>query len=225
MKRTLLVALLLALCFVASATAAPTSVYLTNHSTAVTDSELAAMLPALQAQVSGEFYDAWGIDAKLVVGEAPAGAADLEITDEATIAGALGYHDVCRQDGNGYPCGYVFAKTTLDAGLSVSVTLDHELLELLADPLTSTFEKVGRRFYLREVGDPVEGDQFGYERDGILLSDFVTPFYYRAGHVGPYDFQDVVSRPLQVMPDGYLSWIGADGLWHQKFARGLRGVA
>lgn len=201
------------------------NVYLLNTSTVVSPGELNRMLPALQAQVSQDFAPVWDIDAHLAVTDTPpAGAWVIEISDDATINGALGYHDVCHTDGHGTPCGYVFAKTAEDAGYSASVTLSHELLEMLADPFTTTTVKVGSRFYLQEVCDAPESEAYAYTRGGVLLSDFVTPFFYRPGHVGPYDFRGVIPGPLQLMSGGYISF-WQNGSWHQNFKRGLRGIA
>ena len=53
------------------------------------------------------------------------------ITDNPDQAGALGYHELTSA---GAPLGKVFAKLDLDSGTSWTVTLSHELLEMLADP-------------------------------------------------------------------------------------------
>ena len=53
------------------------------------------------------------------------------MTDNPDQAGALGYHEITSQ---GTPLGKVFAKLDLQSGASWTVTLSHELLEMLADP-------------------------------------------------------------------------------------------
>lgn len=226
-KGLLLTLVLVALLLPNVARAAVQDVYLRNTSTVMTDAQLRNALPALQAQVSLDFAPVWNIDAHLVfIGkqDEPADAPVITVSDDATMAGALGYHDVCHQDGHGAPCGFVFAKTTIDDGEDPMVTLDHELLEMLADPYTTTMVKVGRRFYIQEVCDAPESGAYAYTRPGadgtaIALSDFVTPVWFRPGHVGPYDFRGFITRPLQLLPGGYISWVGADGQWHQAFKR------
>jgi hypothetical protein len=204
-----------------TANAAPPTVYIVDKASAVTPAEVQSWLPALQTQISGEFEQTWNLDATVSVSDAPpVGAWTITLTDQGDQAGALGYHDVCHKDGHGVPCGFVYAQTTLDAGDAVSVTLDHELLEMLADPYTTSFEKVGKRFYIREVCDAPESDAYAYSEPGsnVLLSDFVTPFFFRPGHVGPYDYRGAVSRPLEILPGGYLSyWQG--GSWWQDWNR------
>ena len=69
-----------------------------------------------------------------------------------------------------------------------SVTLSHEVLEMIADPTVNIFAPGpspdpadGGKWVLftYEVGDPVE--RFCYEIDGVLVSDFVTPWYFSEG--------------------------------------------
>jgi hypothetical protein len=215
-------ALLYCLTAPAFASASPT-IYLVNESKALSNPQLQNALPALQAQISQDFEPVWNLDAKLVIGPAPDRGWRVFIQDSSDVPGALGYHDVCEQDGLGYPCAFVGAQTTLDAGLDPMGTLSHELLEMIADPYVSTCQKVGRRFYVQEVCDAPESEVFGYTRPGVdgspvILSDFVTPFFFRPGHAGPYDFTRHIFKPLQVLTGGYISW-WQDGLWHQVFKR------
>jgi hypothetical protein len=171
MKRLLgLTALLVAGGALLAGPAAAQTIYLRNTSTAITDTQLRNALPAFQAQVSLDFAPAWNIDARLVLATdqtaVPADGWTIEISDYATVYGALGYHDVCQQDGHGHPCGFVFAQTTLDYGEDPNITLSHELLEMLADPYTTTMAKVGRRFYIQEVCDAPEASAYAYTRPG-----------------------------------------------------------
>lgn len=191
------------------------TVYLLNQSTVVTDQQLAQILPALQAQVTEDFAPVWNLNADLSLGSPPPGAWTLTVNDESDTPGAIGYHDVCDRDGHGRPCGYASAVTAADSDLPLSQVISHELLEMLADPMTSTFVKVGTRFYIQEVCDSPESLDYAYQRDGVVLSDFVTPAFFRPGHVGPYDFTGHIEKPLQVLPGGYISW-WQNG-WHQDF--------
>jgi hypothetical protein len=160
------------------------TVAIINESTVVADADVAQYAAALQVQVSQHFAPAWGVDANIVVvpkvNQPPAGSWWLVLLDDTDQAGALGYHDVTSE---GLPMGKVFAKTDLDNHLSVSVTISHELLEMLGDPdvnLTTFIQssaKVGR-LYAYEVCDAVEDDQYGYAIDGVTVSDFVLPAYF-----------------------------------------------
>jgi|HubBroStandDraft_1064217.scaffolds.fasta_scaffold183351_2 hypothetical protein len=156
-----------------------------NDSTLLTDEEVQRVAGALQRQVSEHFAPAWGLGATLTFapkGKRPApGTWWLAVLDTADQAGALGYHDATAE---GLPMGKVFAKTDLDNHLSWSVTLSHELLEMLVDPdlnLTSFVQDTAKtgKLYAYEVCDPVEDDQFGYAIDGVSVSNFVLPAYFQ----------------------------------------------
>jgi hypothetical protein len=168
-----------------------------NDSTVLSDDAVRRVVDALQRQVKEHFAPAWGIGATLVFapqGERPArGTWWLAVLDTADQAHELGYHDATAQ---GLPIGKVFAKSDLDNHLSWSVTLSHELLEMLADPdlnLTSFVQDTPKtgKLYAYEVCDPVEDDQFGYAIDGVSVSNFVLPAYFqgRTGANEPLDFR------------------------------------
>jgi len=106
-----------------------------NASTVLSDTVIAAAVPALQTQINRDFYPAWGVKANLFFvpkGHKPAkGHWWMAILDNSDVAGALGYHDLTSE---GLPIGKVFAGTDMQYGLSWTVTLSHELVEMLADP-------------------------------------------------------------------------------------------
>src|SRR5207247_2217548 len=144
----------------------------------------------------------------------PTGLWQIVVTDDPTMAGALGYHDLTN---DGLPIGYVFAKLDLQAGMSWTVTTSHELLELLGDPdcnLDAQISSTGIRVAY-EACDAVEADRYGYEVDGVLLSDFVTPSWFGRGLPGPYDHLNHCDQPLVLLPGGYISvWQPGSG-WQQ----------
>ena len=152
----------------------------TNASTCLTDTQVEAVLPALQKQVSVDFKAYWDLDCTLTVltkGQPlTPGWWQIVILDNPDQAGALGYHEMTSQ---GTPIGKVFAKLDLDNGSSWTTTLSHELLEMLADPWIN-WCAVGSndKIYALEVCDAVEADNLGYQIDGVLLSDFVTPSWF-----------------------------------------------
>jgi hypothetical protein len=155
-----------------------------NESTIATDDELNSIVGALQIQVSRDFAQTWGKDADLVFSgrpaNAPKGAWIMAILDDSDQAAALGYHDITS---NGQPLGKVFAKTDKQFGLSLSVTMSHETLEMLADPdinqvIFNQSTDTGGELYALEVCDAVEDDSLGYKVDGVLVSDFVLPTWF-----------------------------------------------
>lgn len=194
---------------------------ITNESTVLTDDEVKAVIPALQHQVSLDFRAYWNIDATLVFlpkGQSLiAGWWQIVVLDDPDMAGALGYHEMSSV---GTPLGKIFAKLDKDNGYSWTVTLSHELLEMLGDPDIDT-AKQGQdgRFYALEVCDAVEADNLGYEIDGFLVSDFVTPRWFN-DYVGDdrYSFRKTVTKPLQLAPGGYISVVN-NGNWTQITAQ------
>lgn len=187
-----------------------TTISVLNPSTVVSDDEVEALVPVLQKQIVS-FRDSWNTDAELVFvpkDQTPAtGSWWISVLDNSDQAGALGYHDVTNE---GLPLGKVFAGTDLANGYKVSVTFSHELLEILADP------EINRCVFLQkkngsgvivayESCDAVEADALGYDIDGVTVSDFVTPRWFMPGFPGPYDFLEHCSKPLQLLPGGYIS--------------------
>lgn len=167
-------------------------------------------------------WGAWG-GAKLIQGPPPTPNEWLiTLLDDSDQAGALGYHDFTPQ---GKPIGKVFAKTDLQYGYSIPVTLTHELAEMIADPYISRCEQTGaRQAYATELGDPVERDEYGFKittigKPSVLCSDFVLPAWFIPGAPGPYDHAGHITSPLQVLPGGYAQFIDVGG-WHQVGSQG-----
>ncbi len=179
-------------------------VQIVNKSTVLSDNYISSAVPSLQKQVSEHFAPVWGIDASLsFCKETPdVDAWVLGIFDDSDQAGALGYHDLTKA---GLPMGKVFARTDLTCGSSCTVTISHELLEMLADPYINRAVQVGTDWWAVEVGDPVEDDKFGYEIDGFLVSDFVYPSWFKMqdSPSAVYDYNKIVSKPLRILIGGY----------------------
>lgn len=200
------------------------NITITNQSTVVNAADFANTVSALGIQVQRDFKPVWGVDATLLTASLPPGAWELIFFDNADQAGALGYHDLTS---TGLPLGKVFAKTALDSGSSVSVTASHELMEMLVDPdinLTAEVddtEGVPAKFYAYEVCDAPEDDSYGYQINGVLVSDFVYPAYFeswRPASSTQFDFQNHITQPFQILTNGYLSVLDLGNLsagWQQ----------
>lgn len=103
-----------------------------------------------------------------------------------------------------------------------SVTLSHEVLEMIADPFGNRLIAAahpltpGQRVkYLLEVCDPCQATW--YPVNGVPVSDFYTPRYFDPVAVdrSRYSFTGALEAPLQILEGGYLSWIdpGDSGLY------------
>jgi len=200
-------------------------IVITNASTCLTDAQVEAVLPALQKQVSVDFKAYWELDCTLsfLPKDQPLtpGWWQIVITDNPDQAGALGYHEMTSA---GTPLGKIFAKLDLDNGYSWTVTLSHELLEMLADPWIN-WCAIGSdsKIYALEVCDAVEADELGYQIDGVLLSDFVTPAWFEPTEADRLDFKQHVSKELQLASGGYISTLDPQKGWTQITARGEDG--
>ena len=190
---------------------------ITNASTCVTDAQVEAVLPALQQQVSQDFKAYWNLDCVLTFlakdEKLATGWWQIAVTDNPDQAGALGYHEMTSE---GTPLGKVFAALDIQSGFSWTVTLSHELLEMLADPWIN-WCAVGsdEKIYALEVCDAVEADALGYEIDGVLLSDFVTPSWFEPTEADRMDFQQRVTEAQELANGGYISVLDPKKGWVQ----------
>ncbi len=198
---------------------------ITNASTCLSEAQVEAVLPALQKQVSNDFRAYWDLDCTLTFlqkGQPLAsGWWQIVVVDNPDQAGALGYHELSS---TGSPQGKVFAQFDIRNGSSWTVTLSHELLEMLADPWIN-WCAVGSdsRVYALEVCDQVEADCLGYQIDGVLVSNFITPAWYEPTCADRLDFQKHLTRELELAAGGYVSVFDARRGWMQVTARGEGG--
>lgn len=97
---------------------------------------------------------------------------------------------------------------------SWTVTVSHETLEMLADPYGNRLvaaahplDPARRVCYLLEVCDPCLS--MYYTVNGVPVSDFYTPSYFDPVRIASvrYSFTGALSYPLEILEDGYLSWI------------------
>jgi len=185
-----------------------------NLSTVLTDAQVQAAAAAMQIQLDRDFQPAWGSSATVLfltkTQPVPLNVWPIYILDNTDTAGALGYHDESRK---GVPFGRIFAKTCMQYGYSWTVTLSHELLEMMANPninltvFNQTTNTAGT-IYFHEIGDACEDDSFGYTINGILVSDFVYPSWFDPYQVAPgtkYDQTGHCTAPFQVLHNGYVS--------------------
>jgi hypothetical protein len=198
---------------------------LTNASTCLSDAQVETVMPSLQRQVSRDFCAYWDIDCSLTflpkAQALVAGWSQIVLTDDPDQAGALGYHEMTIR---GTPLGKVFARLDAESGSSWTVTLSHELLEMLADPwINWCAQGSDGRIYALEVCDAVESDSLGYKIDGVLVSDFITPSWFEPTQADRIDFKKRVSKPMELGPGGYVSVLDPARGWIQITAEDADG--
>jgi hypothetical protein len=189
-----------------------------NESTAITDAQVKEMIPAFEMQWNRDLGPAWGIDRAQFTWTAKhqqpsATSWWVVFLDDSDQASALAYHDLTDA---GLPISKVFAKTILADKASISVGATHEICEMAVDPtINLAAQDPSGTFWAYEVCDPVEDDQYGYDINGVLVTDFVTPAWFGFKNAtGPLDFQRHATAPFQVLTGGYAQQFGSKG-WTQ----------
>lgn len=172
-------------------------------------------IPAWEKAVNVDFAPVWHTAAVKIelTTRAPRNGIVVDIVKNGPIQGALAYHTVS----NGESKIVDYAGVNDFYGYSNSVSITHELFELLADPNTdalnqgypATFVYAGHQqaamptdsYWLQEVCDPVEA--FSYRVDGVSISDFVTPNWWNDQVAGQYDYMHLIGAPFTLLPGGY----------------------
>jgi hypothetical protein len=186
----------------------PYHIAVINESENLSAGELARAAAAVQKQVTNDFGPAWGVtatvDAFPDLDSMPHGYWPVVVRDDIGI-NVPGVH---LSDG-----GEKAFALVLFTGGGWTMGLSHEVLDMLADPFGKTFltgpsvrPDQGVVEYLVEVCDPCQADDCGYLVNGVPVSDFVTPAFYKGQGPGRYSFAGHLAGPRSVRPFGYLTW-------------------
>jgi hypothetical protein len=179
--------------------------------------DLMAVGAAVQRQLNDHVQPAWGktgsIDVFTSLERVPPDYWPVVVRATFDIP-PLGIH----LDARGTP--YALVKHSI----SYSLTVSHEVVEMVVDPegtqtwsAPSLLNPGKDADYLLEVCDPSESAEYAYEIDGILVSDFYLRAYLdREPTSGTrYSFGGHLTRPREVLKDGYLTWREECGTWYQ----------
>jgi hypothetical protein len=79
------------------------------------------------------------------------------------------------------------------------------------------------KIYALEICDAVEDDKLGYEIDGVLVSDFITPAWFEPTCADRIDFNKHLSKQLELARGGYISFFDPSSGWTQINAKGEGG--
>lgn len=168
-----------------------------NFSEGLSDREAQSVIRAVNRQVLEDFLPAWGVGRELILHASAfdpthdedvlkednvRASAVLYLVNEGTVEGAAGYHAL---NNAGVPYGFVYTDISGD---DWSITLSHEVLELVVDPNAMTFvpgpdpDPAGQGkmvWHTYEVCDAVE--RTFYYIDDVAVSNFITPAYFTEG--------------------------------------------
>lgn len=207
MKRFLLLIGLALVCVAPASANIFQPVVIVNHSTSVSDAEVRAALPSLQRVVTEDLFPIWNTSCVLRFGDSPLVPGEWTITleDTSIYIGILGYHAIGMKTNQ--PFGQIFTEVSAGYQTPWTVVLSHEIYELLTDSHLHRRVKVDKRQYVVEIADPVQEDT--YLVDGVAVSDFVTPNFFRPHSAFPYDHLHLVKKALKPRPGGavfYYQW-------------------
>ena len=202
-----------------------------NESTVISDADVKKMIPAFTSQWNKDLTSVWNVCdvAFTFTTKRKSPARDswwVVFLDEPDQGHALAYHDLTNE---GLPISKVYVKTILADKFSLSVGASHEICEMAVDPwLNRAYQDQDGAFWAAEICDPVEDAEYGYEIGGVLVTDFVTPNWFRHGPFnGPIDFRHHAHEAFQVLTGGFVQKFEPKSGWQQitgaKASRTLRG--
>ena len=174
---------------------------------------------ALNVQVSQHLTQYWTVQASVQYlpnhKRIPSGVWPVRLVTSLP-PGEGGFH----LDKNNQPYSKVIATPGDD---SWSIDASHETIEMLVDPAGNRMQSsvsieiagntvqdgTGQFSYLVEACDPCEANDYGYEIQGVLVSDFITPHFYdtTATPGTRYSYTGAITRPRQILPGGYISFV------------------
>lgn len=199
-----------------------------NESTLVTNAECAIMCQAIQIQLDLHVLPAWNMKTGTIKfyankSQVPGYAWVVNMLDNSTQAGALGYHSLDNDEVD----AFIFAQPVLSNGgvvmqldpsnpsqYTVSATLSHEVCEMVGDRYANGFS-VGPQIsqgnlYCQELCDPVENDSYGIPVDGynVAMSNFVFPSWFNPEATlkanAPFDYLNKLTAPFTMDAGGYM---------------------
>ncbi len=209
---------------------------LANVSTQVAQKDFEAAAAAIAKQITEHFQPEWDKGATVKAIALPLKGKKAPIQKDADaviylgdtsedpttgIEGALGYHDANNKK---IPYGFVYLDICAQYKESWTVTLSHEVLELLGDPdavmtVAGPAPKgvTGAVYYDLEVCDPTQGDT--YSIDNVKVSNFVGKSYFKlSGGSGKTNYLKLPLAAFGVRPGGYFQY-EQGGKGHQVFGK------
>jgi hypothetical protein len=212
-----------------------------NQSTLVKDADVVSMCSAVQTQLDLHVAPAWHQKSATVrpytnTAQIPGYAWIVNLLDNSTQAGALGYHSI----DNDKIDAFIFASPVLsNSGVvlydpsnpqntSVSSVLSHEVLEMFGDRFANFWAdgpavSQGSEYAL-ELCDPVENDSYAIDANGAMVSvsNFVFPAYFNyqatVKNNFPFDYLHKLQAPFGMTAGGYLI-VRKAGVASQIFAQ------
>jgi hypothetical protein len=180
-----------------------------NQSKHLDAGAVARAAAAVQQQVTADFSRVWNVSATVAAFPSLKDMPDdfwPVVVRDILETGDLGAHLTEAGD-------KPFALVAF-SGSHWTITLSHEILEMLADDLgtdwitgPSPLDEDDSVQFLAEVCDPCQSDTCAYTVNGDQwVSDFVTRDFYTASGSGTFTFRGNITKPRNVAVGGYLTW-------------------
>lgn len=193
-----------------------------SNSPSVQLSDVVQIAGAIQRQILEDLSPFWGLSASINafanIATIPSDYWKVIITDNDIPEDDFGFHFV---DEHGNP--FALVRPTEET----SITCSHECLEMLINPRMEKFQLAQSLkadqdsvSFQVEICDPCESKDFGYEIDGVLVSDFVTPIYYGMPPISDdmrFSFKQNINNSFEILEGGILQWFDSDS---QSYWRG-----
>lgn len=197
-----------------------------NESTMVTNDQVNTMCQAIQIQLDLHVLPAWNMKSGTIKfyankAQVPGYAWVVNMLDNSTQAGALGYHSL----DNDLIDAFIFAAPVLQNGGAIMVynpanpgqylvssTLSHEVCEMVGDRYANGFSlgADNATLYCQELCDPVEDGTYSITVAGqaIGVSNFIFPSWlnYEAKSPQnlPFDYMNKLTAPMTMTAGGYM---------------------
>lgn len=177
-------------------------VYFYNNSKEISQAQLDAALPAFQVSIDKALGPVWKVRAVLSTDPSDRLNAimEVELTDSLNCL-CYGYHDV----NEGIPKAYIDAQAAELFHNDWRLVASHEIDEMLVDPFLDRTLVYDHKSWIVEICDPVPTGNLAYFVNGIPMSDFIKPNWFKKNSYAQ-DYTHYLSHAGQLYRDGYLSW-------------------
>jgi hypothetical protein len=188
----------------------------------ISDAVLLNVIRAINQQIEYDFTPYWSMTALArlegtLLEEPRANAAAAVMRGDAIVylssskesSNPEGFHD---RNYRGIPYGVVYTEISEKMGDPWSVTLSHEVLELIADPQANNYvqgpkpnDARKKVFFWFEMCDAVSSQT--YEINGIAMQNFLLPAYFEPPVPGARtNFLGTDLKPFGIAPKSYVGF-------------------
>lgn len=157
------------------------SICILNQSTVVTSESVELWRDAIGRQIRYHVSEGWHVECPNIyvvstLDEVWPEDRLVVILDNSDQAESLGYHS---QTPSGVEYARVFAATSIEHDVPVSVVLSHEICEMVVDGDCNRWALDNhRRLWAVEICDPCESSWYTMDGTDVLVSDFVKPSFF-----------------------------------------------